>query len=303
MRIALIGRTAALLNGGCRALAGGHTLGLVWTVGGPGQHGAEAKDFEALAKAAQATFHAGPRLPPGLLEAAACDVAFSVNWPVLLPPAILDSFPLGVLNAHAGDLPRYRGNACPNWAILQDEPYIGLCIHLMARELDSGPVVLREKLPLTPDTYVGDAYRWITERIPGMFVAAAEGLAAGQLRPVPQNEAQAFRCYPRRPSDGHIDWTASAVAIRRLIRASSLPFDGAYTTLEGEARLTVWRASIFEIGRFLAVPGQICLADHGTPVIATGEGCLRLDEITLEGVEDEAAAKSSLVRRQRHRLI
>lgn len=303
MRIALIGRTAGLLEAGRRACAAGHSIGLVWTVAGDGQHGATTDDFGALATACGSIFHAGPRLPPGLLEGAGCDIALSINWPVLLPTAVLRGFPLGVLNAHAGDLPRYRGNACPNWAILNAEPYVGLCIHLMAEALDAGPVVLREQFMLDDNTYVGDVYHWIMARIPAMFVAAAEGLATGRLQPTLQDEADALRCYPRRPADGRIDWSVSAEEVLRLVRASSRPFDGAFTMLEGERRITIWRASLVDAGRILAVPGQVCFEQGGAPVIASKRGCLRLDEILLEGAPDEATARRAVLRSLRHRLV
>lgn len=303
MRIALIGRTAGLLNAGRRARAAGHDIGLVWTVAGEGQHGASPNDFSALATECGSVFHAGARLPVELRAAAGCDIALSINWPVLLPAAVLNGFPLGILNAHAGDLPRFRGNACPNWAILHGEPHVGLCIHLMVEALDAGPVALRERFPLEEDTYVGDVYRWIMARIPEMFVTAAEGLAAGTLQPELQEEADALRCYPRRPADSRIDWSASADTVLRLVRASSHPFDGAFTTLEGERRLTVWRASHVDAGRILAMPGQVCFRQEGAPVIATGQGCLRLDEILLEGAPDEDAARHAVLRSLRHRLI
>lgn len=303
MRIALIGRTVGLIEAGRRALARGHSIGLVWTAADSGGHAAGLADFQALARLAGAAFRVGRHIPPDLPAAAGCELALSVNWPSLLPSSVLSAFPLGVLNAHAGDLPRYRGNACPNWAILQGEPHVGLCVHLMVEALDAGPVLLREHFPLGCDTYIGEVYRWIMARIPEMLVAAGEGLAEGRLRPVPQDEAMALRCYPRRPSDGRIDWSASAETILRLVRATSRPFDGAWSMLEAERRLTVWRASHIDAGRFLAVPGQVCFADRGMPVIATGEGCLRLDDMMVEGAEDEAAARRAVLRSLRHRLV
>ena len=79
-----------------------------------------------------------------------------MNWLTMIAQSTLALFPWGVLNAHAGDLPRFRGNACPNWAILNGEPLVGLCIHEMIPELDAGPVLLRAHFPLSDDIYISD---------------------------------------------------------------------------------------------------------------------------------------------------
>ena len=240
------------------------------------------------------------------LKALEVSLAVSVNWPRIINSEVCSAFHFGILNAHAGDLPRYRGNACPNWAILNGESHVGLTIHFMEPGvLDSGPVLLKERLPLTQETYIGDVYQWLEQRIPAMFCAAADGLATGELLPQPQpiNPELALRCYPRRSEDARIDWQKPAEIIHRLIRASSQPFSGAFTFLEGNHRVTIWRAELFDHpGPFLAVPGQILLRQNTDPVIACGDGTLKLTEITIEGMDDQDAAKREISRSLRSRL-
>lgn len=308
MRIAVIGRTRALVEAGRLARRRGHELRAVWTCAAEAHYDADVAGFATLAAESGAMFSADRRIngtaSVALLRELGCDVALSVNWPTVLSDTVMGAFRLGILNAHAGDLPRYRGNACPNWAILRGEPAIGLCIHQMAKELDAGPVVLRDRHPIGEDTYIGDLYRWIDQRIPAMLVEAAEGLATGGLQPAPQDESLALRTYPRRPEDGRIDWKQPAGVILRLVRASSRPFAGAFTTLEGTRQVTVWRAAPFPAaGEFAAVPGQVCCHHEGDPVIATGDGLVRLEEIQVEGRATDAEAKQAVLASLRHRLV
>ncbi|WP_448207942.1 methionyl-tRNA formyltransferase [Azospirillum sp. sgz302134] len=315
MRVAVIGRTRALLAAGERLLEHGHEIPVVWTCRAEAFYGVGPEDFAKLARRAGAAFFDDLAInTPGnvaRLASFGCRAAISMNWLALLGPALLDAFPLGVFNAHAGDLPRYRGNACPNWAILNGEPHVGLCIHRMAEELDAGPVVVRDRFPLGPDTYIGDVYAWMDERIPQMFVMAIDGLENGTIEPQPQSDdpAAALRVYPRRPSDARIDWTAPAETILRLVRASSRPFDGAFTTLEGETRITVWRAQRTQHpGPFLAVPGQVCYGLDGDPVVACGDGVLRLTEVEASrgeasGMPGSDTAKPLILKSLRNRLL
>lgn len=308
MRIAVIGRTSTLLAAARLAVERGHTVPLVWTCGAEAHYGAAASEFAAFAAAigAQYVEGAGLNTPCGheVLGGANCDLAVSMNWPRLIGAGTIALFPQGVLNIHAGDLPRYRGNACPNWAILRGEPRIGLCIHQMAAELDAGPVVLREHLALTDATYIGDVYRWIDERAPHLLIRAAEGLVSGRLRPVQQDPAAALRTYPRRAEDGRICWAEERERVLRLVRASSRPFAGAFTTLEGRQKLIVWLASRFASAtEHAAVPGQVCFGVDGDPVVAAGDGLLRLEDVELEGAPAGAEAKRLILRSLRHRLV
>lgn len=310
MRVAILGRTRLLLET-ARLLAGaGHKIALIGTCKAAEHDDIGPQDFEALSRVYGAGYFCDERINSQeilpLLGKAACDVAVSVNWLSIIGSEATSKFKHGILNAHAGDLPRYRGNACSNWAILNGEDHVGLCIHFMEPDrLDSGPVLLRDRYPLHDGTYIGDIYRWLGCRIPQMFVDAVNGLEKGLLQaiPQPQEPELSLRCYPRRPEDGRIDWRRSAQEIHRLVRASSRPFAGAFSFLEGERRVTIWRADIFEHpGPFCAVPGQILFRYKGDPLVACGDGVLRLTEVRLEGIDDETA-KKEICRSLRNRLV
>jgi methionyl-tRNA formyltransferase len=298
--IAVIGRTRWALNAVRQLLARDMRIGVVATFRAEPFYGCDTGDFAELATDAKALFIDATQLSTSAffqsLKQVPCKIALSVNWPRVLDAQAVSLFPLGVLNAHAGDLPRYRGNACPNWAILNGENDVGLCVHLMeGGKLDSGPIVLRERFALGAETEIAEVYGWLDEAVPRLLSDAAIGLLNSQLTPVPQplNPELSLRCYPRRPEDGRIDWRQPAAFVHRLIRASGRPFEGAFAFLEDGRRLTIWRASLFaHTGPFSAVPGQIMLRDNGLPVVACGEGCIALTEVEISGLDSKDAIKA-----------
>lgn len=297
MRIAILGRTRWLIDAADALRKAGQQIVAVATARSEPFYSCEPSDFSALARRSAADdlgiVSLADEAVKGRLAEHQADIAVSINWPVVVDAEVINLFPLGIVNAHCGDLPRYRGNACPNWAILNGEERIGLCAHMMeADALDAGPVLVRDYLPVADNTYIGDVYAWLDRRIPTIIVEAISGLEQGVLSPEPQPEDPAFalRCYPRRPEDGRIDWHQPVSAIHRLVRASSRPFAGAFASMEDGRRLTIWRARPFEHGMpFCAVPGQILLRADGDPVIACGTGALRLEEIEMDDTDCEDA--------------
>lgn len=310
MRIALLGRTRWLVDAGDALREAGHNIVAVATARAEPFYRCGPDDFAALAERSGADFLGVVSLTnPAVrdrLAAAGANIAVSINWPVIVGEEIIGLFPHGIVNAHCGDLPRYRGNACPNWAILNGEERVGLCAHMMeAGALDSGPVILRDYLALDDDTYIGDIYDWLDRRIPTIIAEAISGLSQGILSctPQPVDPSLAMRCYPRRPDDGRIDWHQPVGAIHMLVRASSRPFAGAFAMLEDGRRLKIWRASPFaHVTPFCAVPGQVMLRAEGDPVIGCGSGALRLEEVEVEGME-VAEGRSVVVSPVRHRLL
>ncbi len=298
MRVAIVGRTNVLLAAAERVTDAGHTISAVVTCKPEKHYDAGVDHFKKLANDQNCAFAEIASLNSSdsisFLNGTKSDIAISVNWPKLIGTDARSEFRLGILNAHAGDLPLYRGNATPNWAILNGETRIGLCIHQMTDTLDAGDVLIRQLFDLTEETYISDVYDWIRAVTPEMFVSAINGLANQTISPTPQdqNPAKSLRCYPRLPEDGLIDWTAPRTMVHRIIRASSHPFHGAYSFLNGR-KVTIWRASSLETAPFLSVPGHICERDGIFPIIACHDGMLRLEEVSIdEGVSNTAALKT-----------
>jgi methionyl-tRNA formyltransferase len=301
MRIAIIGRTATLLESANRLVDAGHSIGLVVTARPAPEYAAGEEDFAALAATHGAAFLSTPALDRDMIAGAAAgvDAGISLNYPTVIGQPVIDCFPFGILNAHGGDLPRYRGNACQAWALLQGEPRIGLCIHRMVgSDVDAGDIVVRRYLDVTIGHRVGQVMAWMESEVPALFVEAVARVAEPGASFERQDAARAVRCYPRRPEDGRIDWRADHEAVLRLINASSEPFAGAFTTYRGD-RFVVWRAALVrEEERCLAVPGQIARIDRqsGTADVITGRGVVRLLEVEIGGVRGAAAGALKSVR-------
>jgi methionyl-tRNA formyltransferase len=288
MRFAALGRTRMLLDAIAACVAAGHECVHVATAPAAPEYGVGPDDFAALARRVGATY--------GEIEPAGAEIAISVNWPTLIGGDVRDRFPRGILNGHAGDLPRFRGNAAPNWAILLGEPRVVATVHEMADELDAGPILVQRALEIDESTYVGDVYAFLERTFPPLFAEALDGLEAGTLTPRPQ-AGEPLRCYPRRPEDGELDWRLDAVALARLVRASAEPFAGAFGRLE-EERTTVWRARaepLREAG--VGIPGQVIARrpETGEVDVLTGYGRLVLEEVeTATGRMPAAEAIRSL---------
>lgn len=306
MRVAIIGRTATLLETAKVLIDAGHAIPLVISAKAAPHDSTGEERFRALAGTLGARYLSaaalGDELVPLVDELGPIDIAVSLNYPTMINQQAIDCFRLGILNAHGGDLPRYRGNASQAWALLNGETRIGLCIHRMVGgELDSGDVVLRRHLPVTIDTRIGEVQAWMARLVPSLFAEAVQIMEQPAPRLEPQNHAEALRGYSRRPEDGRIDWRRDRESILRLINASSEPYAGAYCAYRGD-KLVVWRAALSnDDERYLAVPGQVSSInreDGGVDVI-TGAGRLRLLEIEWGGSRDKAAM---LIRSTRDRL-
>lgn len=308
MKVAVIGRTRILLEAAKKIVANGFSIPLIYTCKAEEFYRCTEEDFREFSRSIGADFFCDLAINTpervDLINKYECDVAISVNWLNILKAPICNAFKHGIWNAHGGDLPRYRGNACQNWAILNNESHIGLSIYEMEPGvLDSGDIILKEYYDLHPTTYISDVYNWMGERIPNMFLEALQKLEKGTLKKKKQsqNEHHILRCYPRKPQDSRIVWNQRAVDILRLIRASSQPFSGAFCYLEDNTLIRIWKAEEIEHpGQFLAIPGQVLYGKNGDPIIACGKGVLQLTEVTLDNNED---AKPLILKSLRNRLI
>ena len=211
------------------------------------------------------------------LETARPDLLFVADYRYLLPPEVLALAPLGAVNLHPSLLPRYRGRAPINWAILHGETTLGLTAHFVDEGMDTGDVIVQASYELRPDQDVGDAlealyplYRRLTREVLGHF-------RAGSVPRTPQDHARATAFGARRPEDGRIDWTRPAEQVVNLVRAVGHPYPGAFTFGDGE-RLTVWRARPAGAGRD-GEPGTVVALGAGGPVVRCGSGLVELCDV------------------------
>ena len=287
MKVAAFGRTEHLYNSIRAIAAHGHEVVLIGTCRAEPWYSVKEREYEGLAGELKCAYFCDAAINrpkyARMVQASEADVAISVNWPTLIDQEMLDQFRHGVVNAHTGDLPRYRGNACPNWAILSGEDKVVLTLHEMNIDLDSGPILLQREFPLKRDTYIRDVQHFISRNITEMFALVIDGIASGQIvqRQQSSQPEDALRCFPRLPRDGQIDWHLAAVQLDRLVRASSEPHEGAYS-YTGSERITIWRAHSENLPYpHLGVPGQTVgrRPESGEVAVLTGEGVLVLEEV------------------------
>jgi len=201
----------------------------------------------------------------------------------ILPPAILDLPQHGCLNVHTSILPKYRGAAPIQWAILNDEPETGVTIMKMDAGLDTGDIVSVVTTPIAPE----DNSQTLHDRLATMGAAALvetiPGYVAGRLPPVPQPAEGSSYARKITKDDGRIDWSCPARTIWNRVRAFT-PWPGAYTSRKsegGERLLKIWRATVDEGSS--GEPGAILSADKSGIVVACGRHALRILQLQREG--------------------
>ena len=224
------------------------------------------------------------------------DVSAVVAYGHILPPEVLAVPAKGFVNVHFSLLPRYRGAAPVQRAVMAGETETGVTTFLLEPTLDTGPILMAERAPIDPDDTAGT----LMERLAGvgarLLVRTLDALEAGMLDPQPQNPAEATPAPKVRPEDGAIDWSRSTKEIADLIRGLN-PSPGAFTTFRGK-RLKVWRARPAEAGaEAKQSPGTLMQADQRGAAVRTGDGMLELLEVQLEGGKRLDAA--AFVRGQR----
>lgn len=300
-----IGRSRYLYDAIVRLAGAGYAFKAIVTEEAYEEYDVKHADFERLAAELGCAFFMTKQVDAEPIRAIVAEhrvrVAISANWKYRIGTGFLDLFECGVLNFHLGNLPDYKGNATLNWSIINGETHVNGNIHKMAAELDTGDVIARQSIPITEQTYIADLIRQAEAEAPALYEqAVARALADPSFCEI-KGSTRGLRCYPRLPEDGQIDWRQSAEAIARLVRASSRPYQGAFSFLDGE-RVTIWRASpLVPPDRFLAVPGHVIEIDAATGgvTVACGSGFLRLEEIECKG---SVLAPATLIRSIRLRF-
>jgi len=216
------------------------------------------------------------------------DAAVVVAYGLILPPAALAAPRLGCLNVHASLLPRWRGAAPIQRALLAGDRETGVSIMLMDAGLDTGPVLLREAVPIGPETTAQSLHDTLAALGARLIVAALDGLDAGRLSPEPQPAAGVTYAAKLSRAEGRLDWRRPAVELERKIRALT-PWPGASFAAGGALGGEDLKALAGEVvsGRAGAAPGT--LLDDGL-TIACGDGALRLTRVQRPGKAPVEAA-------------
>ena len=218
------------------------------------------------------------------LKALNPDVIVVVAYGQILSREILDIAPRWCINIHASLLPKYRGSAPINWALINGEKVTGVTSMIVSAALDSGPILLKKEVPIGADDDVKILHGKLSTAGGELLSETMNGIRKGDLTPVPQNESEATYFPMLEKSDGLIDWHKKAEEIRNRIRGLN-PWPGTYTYMQEGAEekimLKVFKAEV--VGGPPYFPGTVVEASDKGIVIATGEGYLSLKELQLEG--------------------
>ncbi|WP_236919263.1 formyltransferase family protein [Ereboglobus luteus] len=218
------------------------------------------------------------------------DLILSVYYRNMVGERILALPRLGAFNMHGSLLPKYRGRAPINWAVLNGEPRIGMTLHKMVGRADAGDIVDQQGVDIGPRDTAEQAFRKVLPCARAILSRQIDALLAGTAQATPQDESQATYFGGRKPEDGRIQWTDTSAQIFNLIRAVTDPYPGAFTDVRDAGdqpadsktspRLMVWWAEQIAAPR-RAAPGEIL--SLSPLVVAAADGALELTRTEWRG--------------------
>ncbi len=211
-----------------------------------------------------------------MLQGLKPDLIVVVAYGKILPPRILSLPVHGCINIHASLLPKYRGAAPIQWAIIQGEKRTGVTTMLMDEGLDTGDILLQEETDISPDDTADTLGKRLSETGASLLIKTLEHLKNGALLPVPQTGPPSY-APPLRKENGRINFSSAAEDIRNMVRGM-FPWPCAYCYLNGE-RIKITRVSVLEgsgpAGRIEKAGDEL--------IVGTGAGLLSIIELQPEG--------------------
>jgi methionyl-tRNA formyltransferase len=215
------------------------------------------------------------------LRALQVDVAVVVAYGRILPKPVLDAPRLGCVNVHASLLPKLRGAAPIQWAILRGETHSGVCLMRMDEGMDTGPVLARRTLEIGRDERAGE----LSQRLSGLGAellrAELPRYLAGELAAVPQDHAQATLAPLLTKEHGRVDFRLGAGELHALVRGT-YPWPGAFAFFGGQ-RIKLHRVHVLVHEGMHGEPGAVLRADRHGVEVACGRGVLVIDELQPDG--------------------
>ena len=206
------------------------------------------------------------------------DLVVVVAYGRILPPELLHIAPLGCINLHVSLLPKYRGSAPIQWAVLNGDAETGVTIMQLDEGCDTGDILMVERVPIGPETTSGELFDQVSAIGAKTLVTAVEKLAAGELTPQPQDDSQATQAPPLKKEMARFDFTQSAAHIHNWVRGMN-PWPAAFFELDGK-KVKVLESRVAPNEN--AAPAGTVLALKPL-TIACGEGAVQLLTVTPEG--------------------
>lgn len=215
-----------------------------------------------------------------LLQEIHPDVMVVIAFGQILPESILKIPPYGCINIHASLLPRYRGAAPLQWAVLDGEKVSGVTTMMMDAGMDTGDMLEKTEVPLSEKETYGSLHDKLSQAGSSLIVSTLEKIQAGTITRIPQKEEDATYTRKITKSMGEIDWSQEAEVIERRIRGLN-PWPSAYTSWNGKT-IKLWEADTLP-EEYPGVYGEVVKVERGALLIKTGKGTLSVKELQLEG--------------------
>jgi methionyl-tRNA formyltransferase len=217
-----------------------------------------------------------------LVDASAPDFIFSFYYRRMLPWDLLALANRGAFNMHGSLLPKFRGRAPINWAILKGEVETGATLHYMIEKPDAGAIVAQRSTPILQDDTALDVFRKVCGVAESMLYEVLPRLEDRTITAIPQNLAAGNYCGARRPEDGVIDWSQSAQRVHDLVRAVAPPYPGARTQVDGRQARILRTLRAAAIGNEFNQPTAFARGDRCYASCGDGQ-VLRLLDIEIHG--------------------
>lgn len=217
------------------------------------------------------------------LRAIAPDLLLVIGWTQLLKREVLSLPRIACLGFHASLLPKYRGRAPVNWAIINGEEETGNTMIVLEAGADEGDIVAQRVIPIEDDDDCGTVYQKVSSSECEMLSEVLPLIRQGRMPRRKQDSLEATVFPRRRPEDGLIEWSQPSRRLNNWIRALTTPYPGAFSFASGR-RITIWKA---ELGPSKSphpdLPGAVLLDADGYPKVATSDGYIRLIRVEREG--------------------
>lgn len=213
------------------------------------------------------------------LRGIVADIIIVVAYGKILPNEIINMTKFGCVNVHSSLLPKYRGAAPINWAIVNGETESGVTTMRICEELDAGDILLQEKVGIKDSDTTTDLHDKLADIGAKLLLRTIDDIKNNRAKPIPQDGSKATFAPILKKEDGHIDWTKSAKSIHNLVRGM-LPWPSAYTKLEGKL-LKIYSSRILDTNA-CCKPGTV----HATKselFFDTGDKQLLIEELQIEG--------------------
>ncbi len=207
------------------------------------------------------------------------DLFVVVAYGQYIPQSVLALPKFGAINLHPSLLPKYRGSSPIQWAVANGDTITGVTILYVSEKMDAGDIILQREIPITPDDTSATLEPVLAAAGAELLMAAIEQIRNGTAQPHRQDDTTATEVRKLAKEDGRLDWNLSAKTLRDRIRGFT-PWPGCFCEMPDGQRLKVVRAAV---GDRTGIPGEILDVSGAGPLVATGEGSLRLLEVQPSG--------------------